>query len=106
MNGSEPKKRFSRGRRPGVKLNEYGPRTNTHARPGLRRFSVSVPVELSRAIEGIKSELDLDYSKLFRKGLDHVVRIGRANGEISQKACDRYWNVRHAFKDDDLSGTE
>ena len=79
------KKSFVRGRRPGVPIEEYAKRPNPNDRPSLQRFSVSVPIELARVVRLLKSELDLEYSKIFRKGLGsdraNSIREGRDQQE-------------------------
>lgn len=100
------KKRFKRGRRPGVPIDGYPPKdspSNPNDRPHLDRFSVSLPIDLARVVRGLKGEMDLEYSKIFRKGLDLIIDMARKNGEISQKTSDRYWKVRKKFKDEDLT---
>lgn len=106
MNHSDPensKKRFSRGRRPGVPLNKYPKdKANPNDRPGLQRFSVSLPAALARVVRGLKGEVDLEYSKIFRKGMDLFVRMSYEKGEISKKTYDRYWAERRVFRDEDM----
>jgi len=101
---AQNKKRFSRGRRPGVHLDQYEKKpVNPNDRPGLQRFSVSLPTSLARVVRGLKGEMDLEYSKIFRKGLDLIVDMGYNKGEISKQTHDRYWTERRAFKDEDLT---
>jgi hypothetical protein len=92
------KKRIMRGRRPGVPLKEYEPRPdNPHARPNLRRFSVSVPSEMDRIIRSIRSQCDIEYAKIFRSGLDEFVRMNRE--KISSDTYHAYWLVRRQVDD-------
>jgi hypothetical protein len=48
--------------------------------------------------------LDNEYSKLFRRGIDLVVKEDFVDGKIDRKTYDEYWNVRRLFKDEDFSG--
>lgn len=100
---NENKKRFRRGRRPGVKLSEYQ-KPNPNDRPHLARFSITMPVALARVVYALKPQLDLEYSKIFRKGIDEVVRMSFEKGMISRKLYDQYWAERRLFKDEDWSG--
>jgi hypothetical protein len=95
------KKRFSRGRRPGVKPSGQK-KVNSNERPNLRRFSLSMPRELARTVAKLKPMLDQEYSKLFRHGFDLVVNEGFKNGKIDKKTYDEYWTVRRLFKDEDF----
>ncbi len=61
-----------------------------------------MPIELSRTVKKLKSMLDLDYSKMFRHGLDLFVNEGRKNGTIDRKTYDEYWTERRLFKDEDF----
>lgn len=100
------KKRFRRGRKPGVPIDGYPPKDkafNPNDRPGLQRFSVSVPAELARVVRGLKGEMDLEYSKIFRKGLDLIVDMAEKKGEISKKTSVRYWEIRRKFRDEDMT---
>jgi hypothetical protein len=99
------KKGFSRGRKPGSKLNKSKVKTkNPNDRPGLQRFSVSMPVELARFVRLLKPMFDREYSKLFRHGFDLVVEEGFKERKIEQKTYDEYLKARHLFKDEDFSG--
>ena len=101
------KKRFSRGRRPGVPITAYEKKSkklNPNDRPGLQRFSVSLPVALARFVRGLKPQLDMEYSKIFRSGLDQVVEQAYREGKIDRKFYDDYWVARRAFRDEDWGG--
>jgi hypothetical protein len=97
------KKSFRRGRRPGVHGTSK-PKKNPNDRPGLERFSVSLPTALGRMVRALKPQLDLEYSKIFRSGLDEVVERSFESGKISRKFYDDYREIRRAFKDEDWSG--
>ena len=102
------KKRFSRGRRPGVPITEYAKKSkklNPNDRPGLQRFSVSLPVALARFVRGLKPQLDLEYSKIFRNGLDKVIEEAYREGKINRQFYDDYWVARRSFRDEDWGGS-
>ena len=108
MNQSSDKQRFSRGRRPGVKLDEYPPKkkgANKNDRPNTERFSISYPAALARVVRRLPVEVDLELSKIFRQGVDLYVDIEHTKGKISHKTHERYWQERKGFKDEHLSGT-
>jgi hypothetical protein len=109
-NNNPEKKRFSRGRRPGVPITEYpdkkSGKLNPNDRPGLQRFSVSLPVALARFVRALKPRLDLEYSKIFRSGLDKVIEEAYRDGKIDSQFYDDYWATRRAFRDEDWSGSE
>lgn len=97
------RKRFRRGRVPGVpKAAKKAPKTND--RPHLARFSVSLPVELGRIIRGLAPQLDMEYSKIFRAGLDAVVEQALHQGKISMKFYQDYKAARRQFRDEDWGG--
>src|ERR1700687_2790196 len=100
---NENRKRFKRGRRPGVKLSEYE-KPNPNDRPHLGRFSVTMPITLARMVRSLKPQLDLEYSKIFPKGVVEVGRMSFEKGLISRKLYDQYWAERRLFKDEDWSG--
>ena len=105
---AKKKKRFSRGRRPGVPMTEYPKKpkgVNPNDRPGLHRFSVSLPVGLARYVKGLKPQLDMEYSKIFRAGLDAVVEQAYREGKIDRKFYDDYWGERRSFRDEDWGGS-
>lgn len=104
-NNEVPVGRFKRGRTPGKKLAAYGKKKNPNDRPSLQRFSVSLPVALARVVRKLKGEMDLEYSKIFRKGLDLVVAEAYKKREITQKTYDNYKSARLPFHDDDMTGT-
>jgi hypothetical protein len=94
------KKSFVRGRKPGVKNSKK--KVNPNDRPNLRRFSLSMPIELARTMAKLKTMLDQEYSKIFRHGLDLVVKEGLKNGKIDRKTYDEYWTKRRLFRDEDF----
>jgi hypothetical protein len=100
------KKRFSRGRRPGVPIDQYEKTEKTNARPHLARFSVSLPIELGRMVRALAPQLDMEYSKIFRAGLDSVVEQALHQGKIDMEFYQRYKAARRAFRDEDWSGPE
>jgi hypothetical protein len=63
-----------------------------------------MPVELARSLAKLKPMLDMEYSKLFRRGIDLVVKEDFVDGKIDRKTYDEYWNVIRLFKDEDFSG--
>ena len=97
------KKRFKRGRRPGS-LGPKKPVKNPNDRPGLERFSVSLPTALGRMVRALKPQLDLEYSKIFRSGLDQVVELSFQEGKISKKFYEDYRAIRRSFRDEDWGG--
>ena len=105
---AKSKKRFSRGRRPGVPITAYpekkSKQLNPNDRPGLQRFSVSLPDALARFVRGLKPQLDMEYSKIFRSGLDQVVEQAYREGKINRQFYDDYWVARRAFRDEDWGG--
>jgi hypothetical protein len=103
MTADQPeKKRFRRGKKPGQK--ETPKKKNPNDRPGLQRFSVSLPIELGRMVRALKPQLDLEYSKIFRSGLDEVVERSYAQGKIGRKFYEDYKTIRRSFRDEDFSG--
>jgi hypothetical protein len=96
--------RFRRGRRPGVKLSEYKKKDNPNDR-NLMRFSVSLPLPLGRIVRRLKPILDLEYSKIFRRGLDEIIDKSLESGDIPKKLHDQWFEERRHFKDDDFTGT-
>jgi hypothetical protein len=103
MNTPPEKKRFRRGRRPGAAPSKK-PKKNPNDRPGLERFSVSLPIALGRMVRALKPQLDLEYSKIFRSGLDEVVERSFEAGKISRKFYEEYKAIRRSFRDEDWSG--
>jgi hypothetical protein len=95
------KKPFSRGRKPGVKLSGKK-KAKTNDRPNLRRYSVSMPIELARTVAKLKAMLHEEYSKLFRHGIDLVVKEGLNNGKIDRKTYDEYFARTRLFIDEDF----
>ena len=55
-------------------------------------------------VRALKPQLDLEYSKIFRSGLDEVVERSYEAGKISKKFYDDYKEIRRSFKDEDWSG--
>jgi hypothetical protein len=107
MQNNDPgKKRFSRGRRPGVPIDQYEKKEKTNARPHLARFSVSLPVEIGRMVRSLKPQLDLEYSKIFRAGLDSVVEQAFHQGKIDMEFYQKYKTARRTFRDEGWSGSE
>jgi len=94
---SEKKKRLVRGRLPGVPLKEYRKRDNPNERKNLRRFSVSVPVEMDRIIRAVRVQCDIEFAKIFRAGLDEFMRMNRE--KISEQTYRAYWVVRKQVDD-------
>lgn len=86
-----------------MKLKEYPKKANPNDRPAIDRFSVSLPIEMGRVVRGFKKEMDLEWSKIFRKGLELIVESAHNRGDLSDKSYARFWEVRKAFKDDDLT---
>ena len=97
-------KRFKRGRKPGKKVDDYENPKDKNARPSLDRFSVSLPIALGRVVRRLKPEMDLEYSKIFRKGLDLVIKEAFDERAITQKTYDNYKAARDSFHDDDFRG--
>lgn len=98
------KRRFSRGRKPGSKLSKLKKTANPNDRPGLQRFSVSMPVELARYVRLLKPMFDREYSKLFRHGFDLVMEEGYKERKIERKIYEDYLKARHLFKDEEFGG--
>lgn len=86
-----------------MKLKEYSKKANPNDRPAIDRFSVSLPIELARVVRGLKLEMDLEWSKIFRKGLELIVESAHNKGDISKETYDRFWEVRKGFRDDDMN---
>ena len=97
------KQRFKRGKKPGQKAARKRSK-NPNDRPGLQRFSVSLPVALGRMVRALKPQLDLEYSKIFRSGLDQVVELSFQEGKISKKFYEDYRAIRRSFRDEDWGG--
>jgi hypothetical protein len=100
----EIKTRFKRGRKPGKPLSEYEERTNPNDRPGLKRFSVSMPVAMGIAVEQISAHIDSDFSKMFRKSMDLYVDFLFNTGAIDKTLHTRYWTARRPFNNNDMTG--
>ena len=104
MNQDPKKQRFSRGRRPGVKLKDYEPK-NPNDRPSLSRFSITMPRGLARVVRSLKTQLDLEYSKIFRRGIDEFMIENFKEGRISKETYARYRDERGKISDEDWAGT-
>jgi hypothetical protein len=105
MSTEPEKKAWRRGRKPGQPVSRKpGRKKNPNDRPGLSRFSVSLPTALGRMVRALKPQLDLEYSKIFRSGLDEVVQRSFEEGKISKKFYEEYREIRRSFRDEDWSG--
>jgi hypothetical protein len=96
------KRRFSRGRRPGVKLKDY--KKNPNDRPNLGRFSITMPTGLADVVRSLKPILDLEYSKIFRRGIEEFIIENFEKGLISKETFGNYWDERAKNSDQDWSG--
>jgi hypothetical protein len=82
------------------------PDLNPNARPGQLRFSLSLPVKLGRIVHHLAPQLDLNYSQIFRNGLDAVVEKALIEGKIDMKFYKEYKAARKISRDENLSGPE
>ena len=59
-------------------------------RPNTERMTISLPRGLPGLLRPICKELDLEYSKMFRRGLQMFIEAKHANKELSEDLYQDY----------------
>lgn len=93
-------KRFSRGRIPGKKLDEYKAKSNQSERLNSQNYSFSLPKELKAVFE----DLPGDRSKIVRGGLDLWIEKAYADKRIPEQTYHAWHFFRDKITNADFSG--